>query len=150
MPELFQGSRKDIDGWFAVGGFGVGMIVEVNLCGWQPALPHQEVADAELAVGLGGGCAGVGGEFVEVVEAGARGPRGKSGLALLGEAFLEAGEDGAGEWIARRNGTARAGIAAFEVNFTNRETNDAALVFAEELVFPKCRNVLDFHRSAEA
>ena len=105
---------------------------------------------------MGGGYAGVGGEFVEVIEAGARGPRGKSGFALLGEVFLKAGEDGAGEWIARRNGTTRAWIAALELNFTDREADDAAFVFAEETILPEgwecfgSGGTIDFERGAKA
>ena len=105
---------------------------------------------------MGGGYAGVGGEFIEVVEAGARGPRRKCGFALLGEAFLETGEDGAGEWIPRRNGTARAGVAALELNFTDGESDDAAFVFAEETIFPERGKrlgrgeAIDFKRGAKA
>jgi hypothetical protein len=50
----------------------------------------EEIADAEEFVGFGGGDAGVGGEAVEVVEAGAWGPGRQGGFAELGEAFLEA------------------------------------------------------------
>jgi hypothetical protein len=106
--------------------------------------------EAEELAGFGGGDAGIGGHAVEVVEARARGPTGKRGLALVGEMFLETVEVDAGKGIARRDGTTGAGIAAFEMNFTDREANDAAFVFAEELVFPEGGNAIDFERGAKA
>jgi len=58
---------------------------------WMTELGNGEgIGEAEEAAGLGGSNAGVGGEAVEVVEAGAGGPGGKSGFALAGEMFLEA------------------------------------------------------------
>jgi hypothetical protein len=110
----------------------------------------ERIADAEEFVGFGGGDAGVGGEAVEVVEAGAGGPGRKGGFAELGEAFLEAFEDFAGLGIARRNGAAGAGIAALEIYFADFEADYAALVFAEELIFPEGGDAVDFERGAEA
>jgi len=85
-----------------------------------------------------------------MVEAGARGPRGKRGFAEIGETLLEAVEGDAGEGIARGNGAAGAGIAALEMDFADLEAHDAALVFAEELVFPEGGHAIDFERGAEA
>jgi hypothetical protein len=110
----------------------------------------EEIADAEEFVGFGGGDAGVGGEAVEVVEAGAGGPGRESGLAELGEAFLEAFEDFAGLGIARRDGATGAGIAALEIDFADFEADYAAFVFAEELIFPKGWDAIYFQSGAKA
>jgi len=110
----------------------------------------EEIADAEEFVGFGGGDAGVGGEAVEVVEAGAGGPGREGGFAELGEVFLEAFEDFAGLGIARWDGATGAGIAALETYFTDFEADYAAFVFAEELIFPKGGDAVDFESGAEA
>jgi len=70
-------------------------------------------------------------------------------LALLGEAFLEAVESDAGEGIARRDGAAGAGIAALEMDCADLEADGAALVFAEELIFPEGGDASDFEGGAE-
>ena len=85
-----------------------------------------------------------------MVETGTGGPGRESGFAELGEAFLEAFEDVAGERIARRDGASGAGIAALEIYFTNFETDDATFVFSEELIFPESGDAVDFERRAEA
>jgi hypothetical protein len=85
-----------------------------------------------------------------VVEAGAGGPGGKSGFAELGEAFLEAFEDFAGLGIAGRDGATCAGIAALEIYFANFEADYAALVFAEELIFPERGDPIYFQSGAKA
>ncbi len=85
-----------------------------------------------------------------MVEAIAGGPRGQGGLALLGEAFLEAFDGDAGEGIARGDGAAGAGIAALEMDFADLEADEAAFVFAEELVFPEGGHAIDFEGGAEA
>jgi len=72
-----------------------------------------------------------------MVEAFARGPGWKSGFAELREVFLEAVEICAGVGIAGRDGATSAGIAAFEVGGAETETDDAAFVWAEELIFPE-------------
>ena len=64
--------------------------------------------------------------------------------------FLEAVEVFPGERIARRDGATRAGIAALEIYFADFEADYAALVFAEELVFPESRHAVDFECGAEA
>jgi hypothetical protein len=110
----------------------------------------EGIADAEEFVCFGGGYAGVGGEAIEVIEAGAGGPGREGGFAELGEAFLEAFEDFAGLGIARRDGAAGAGIAALEIDFADFEADYAALVFAEKLIFPPGRDSIDFERGAEA
>ena len=110
----------------------------------------EGIAYAEEFVGFGGGDAGVGGKAVEVVEAGAGGPWRQGGLAVLGEAFLEAFEDFAGLGIAGRDGATGAGIAALEIYFADFEADHAAFVFAEELVFPESRHAVDFECGAEA
>jgi len=71
-------------------------------------------------------------------------------LALLGEALLEAVDGDAGEGIARGDGAAGAGIAALEMDLADLEADGAALVFAEELVFPEGGDAIDFEGSAEA
>ncbi len=43
-----------------------------------------------------------------------------------------------------RDGATGAGIAALEGNFTDAEADDAALVFAEETIFPESRALLSF------
>ena len=68
----------------------------------------------------------------------------------MGEAFLEAVERDAGEGIARGDGAAGAGIAALEMDFADLEADDAALVFAEELVFPEGGDAIDLEGGAEA
>jgi len=85
-----------------------------------------------------------------VVEAGAGGPGREGGFTELVEVFLEAFEDFAGLGIARRNGAAGAGIAALEIYLADFEADYAALVFAEELIFPEGRDAVDFERGAEA
>jgi hypothetical protein len=105
--------------------------------------------EAEEFAGFGGGDAGVGGEAVEVVEAVARGPRGEGGLAQPGETFLEVVEDDSGAGIAGRNGTAGAGVAAFEMNLADGEADGIAFVFGEELVFPEGGDTVNFEGGAE-
>lgn len=116
----------------------------------QMSREGEEIAEAEEFVGFGGGDAGVGGKAVEVVEAGTGGPLGERGFAELGETFLETVERDAGEGIARGDGTTRAGIAAFEVDFAEGEADDAAFVFSEEAIFPEGGDAVDFESGAEA
>jgi len=85
-----------------------------------------------------------------VVEAGAGGPGRQSGFAELGEAFLEAFEDFAGERIAGWDGAAGAGVAALEIYFADFEADYAAFVFAEELVFPESGDAIYFQSGAKA
>jgi len=85
-----------------------------------------------------------------VVKAGTGGPGRERGFAELGEAFLEAFEDFASLGIAGRDWAAGAGIAALEIYFTDFEADHAALVFAEELIFPEGRDAADFQSGAEA
>ena len=85
-----------------------------------------------------------------MVEAGAGGPWGKRGLALLGEALLEGFDGDAGERITGRNGATGTGITALEMNFADLEADGAALVGAEELIFPKGGDAIDFESGAEA
>jgi hypothetical protein len=68
---------------------------------------------------------------------------------LLGEMLLECGNELAVARIARGNGTAGTGIAAFQMNFADGEADYAAFVFAEELIFPEGRNAVDFESGAE-
>jgi hypothetical protein len=110
----------------------------------------EGIADAEEFIGFGRGDASVGGEAVEVVEAGAGGPGRQGGFAEVGEAFLEAFEDFAGLGIAGRDGAAGAGIAALEIDFADFEADYAAFVFAEELVFPEGGDAVDFQSGAKA
>jgi len=109
----------------------------------------EGVVEAEGFAGLRGGYAGVGGEAIEVVEAGARRPGWQGGFALLREMLLERGDELASARIARGNGTAGTRIAAFEMNFADGETDDAAFVFAEELIFPERGDAIDFERGTE-
>ena len=62
---------------------------------------------------------------------------------------MEAVEDFAGLRIAGRDGAAGAGVAAFEMDFADGEADGAALVFAEEAVFPKGGDTVDFESGAE-
>ena len=84
-----------------------------------------------------------------MVEAVAGGPRGQGGLAELSEKFLEAFEDFAGAGIARGNGAAGTGMAAFEIHLADFEADDAAFFFAKELIFPEGRDAIDFECGAE-
>ena len=97
----------------------------------------EGVVEAEEFARFGGGDSGVGRETIKMVEAGARGPGGEGGFALTGEVLLEAVEILAGLGIARRDGAAGAGVAAFKVDFADSEADNAAFVLAEELVFPE-------------
>jgi len=110
----------------------------------------EGVGEAEEAAGLGGGDASIGGEAVEVVEAGGGGPRGESGFAELREAFLKGFDGNAGVRIARRDRAAGAGIAALEAYFADGEADDAAFLFAEEAVFPEGGDAVDLESGAEA
>ncbi len=85
-----------------------------------------------------------------MVEAGARGPLGERGFALLGEVFLEAVKRDSCMRIARGYGAAGAGIAALEMDFADLEADGAALVFAEELIFPEGGDASDFESGAKA
>src|SRR5208283_3519071 len=114
------------------------------------ALQRQGIALAEELTGFGRGNTRVGGEAIEVVEARARGPRGERRFAKLSKALLEAIQRNARERIARWNGAARAGVAALEMDFTDLEAHDAALVFTEQPVFPEGGHAIDFERGAKA
>src|ERR1700676_1887921 len=72
-----------------------------------------------------------------MVEALAGRPGGEGGFAELGEVFLEGVEACAGVRISGRDRAAGAGIAALEVDRADTETDDAAFVFAEQLIFPE-------------
>ena len=85
-----------------------------------------------------------------MVEAIAGRPSRQGSFAELGEGLLEAIEGDASEWIAGRDGATCARIAALESNFTNAETDNAALVLAKKMIFPESRDTVDFKRSAEA
>ena len=84
-----------------------------------------------------------------MVEAVAGGPWGQRGLTLVGESFWKPSRlcrcgDRAGD------GAAGAGIATFKMDFADGEADDAAFVFAEELVFPEGGDAVEFERRAEA
>ena len=68
---------------------------------------------------------------------------------MVSEMLLEAVQVDAGEGIAWRDGAAGAGVAALEGNFADGEADDAAFVFAEELVFPERGDTIDFESGAE-
>src|SRR5271155_3999438 len=72
-----------------------------------------------------------------MVEAGGWRTCGQVCTALLGEVLLEADQFGAGSRVARRDGAASAGIAAFKIYVANFEAHRAARVIAKEVVFPK-------------
>ena len=110
----------------------------------------ERVVNAEEFVGFGAGDAGVGGQAVVMIEAFLRRPWRQRGFAELGEAFLEAVESFAGAGIARGDGAAGAGIAAFKVNVTDGEADGAAIVGAKELIFPEGGDAVDFDSGAEA
>lgn len=105
--------------------------------------------EAEEFPGLGRSNASVGGDAVEMVEARTGRRSGKSGFALVGEAFLETVEVGAGVRIPRGYGTTGAGIATFQLHFTDGKTYDAAFVFTEQLIFPESGDAIDFKRGAK-
>src|SRR5215831_6209973 len=107
--------------------------------GRSPLRENQGVRETEEFTGFRGGDARVGGEFVEVLEAGARRPGGESGFAELAEMLLEPGENCAGVGIARGNRAPGARVAALEGDFADGEADDAALVFTEETIFPEGR-----------
>lgn len=69
---------------------------------------------------------------------------------MVGEMFLEAFENNAGEGIAGRDGATGAGIAALEMDIADLKTDGAALVFAEKLIFPEGGDAIDFERGTEA
>jgi len=94
-------------------------------------LQRHGVAYVEEFAELGGRDTGIGGEAIEVVEAEARRPCRERGFALESETLLEAVESDAGEGITGRDGATGAGIATFEGDFADGETDDAAFVFAE-------------------
>src|ERR1700674_5403610 len=102
-----------------------------------------------MLAGFGGGDAGVGGQAVEMLEAIGVGPGRKMGAALLGEMFLKVDGVGTGMRIARGNGAADAGVATFKGDFADVETDYAAKLGAEELVFPEWRDAVEFQSGAE-
>ena len=76
-------------------------------------------------------------------------PGRKLGAAQMGELFLEADIVDTGVGIARGDWAADAGVTAFEIDFADAETDDAAQLGAEELIFPEGRDSVDFECSAE-
>ena len=104
----------------------------------------------KLFAGLGGRDARVGSQAVEVLETFGVRPGWKMRPAQLGEAFLKAGGLDACEGIAGGNRTTDARIAAFDGDFTETETDDAAQFGAEELIFPECGHTIDFEIGAKA
>jgi hypothetical protein len=98
----------------------------------------QPVAETERLAVLGGSYAGVCGQAVEMVEAGAWRPWGQSFAAEITETFLEAEQVGGGLWVAGGDRAAGARVAALEIYFADAEADYAALVFAVELIFPEC------------
>jgi hypothetical protein len=102
-----------------------------------------------LLAGFGAWYARVGGQTIKMVEAVAGRPCGQSGFTLANKMFLEADQVDAGAGIAGRYGAAGAGIAAFEMNLADGETDDAAFVFAKQLIFPEGRDAIDLERGAE-
>src|SRR5258707_926201 len=85
-----------------------------------------------------------------MVEAGG-GRRWRQGIAAhFAKLFLEADQIFSRTGIARRDGTARAGIAALEGDFANLKSNWIIFVFAEKLIFPERGHAIDFQRGAES
>ena len=89
------------------------------------------------------------GQTIKMVEAGCGGPVWKGTAAHLAEFFGEAEDFFAVARIARRNGAARAGMAALECDCADFEADGVILVGAEEAVFPKRGDAVDFERGAE-
>src|ERR1700688_1173194 len=85
-----------------------------------------------------------------MLEAVGVGPGGELRAALLSETFLKTDGVGAGVRIARGDGAADAGVAAFKGDFADVETDDAAKFSAEELVFPEWWDAVEFQSCAEA
>ena len=99
--------------------------------------------------GFGEGDAGVGGEAVEMLEAVRVRPGRQMGAALLSKMFLKADDVGADVGIACGNGAADARVAAFKGDFADVETDYAAELSAEELVFPEWRHAVELQSGAE-
>src|SRR5467141_323588 len=70
--------------------------------------------------------------------------------AQFAETLLKPGDISARVRIAWRNRAARAGIAALKSDFANAEAHGAAFFFTEELIFPECRDAIDFQSGAKA
>ncbi len=111
---------------------------------------NQRIANAENSTRFGWGNARVGGHAVVMVEASFGSPRRDVRAAIIAEDFLKAGNDFAGARIARRNGAAGTGIAAFKIHFADAEADGTAFFLAKELVFPESGDAVDFERGAEA
>jgi len=105
---------------------------------------REGVALVEGFARFGAGYAGVRGEAIVVIETIDWGPGRERGFAELGEMFLEALKGFAGVGIARGDGAAGAGIAAFKVNFADGEPDGTALLGAEQSVFPERGDAVDF------
>src|ERR1700758_1347161 len=110
---------------------------------------HNGITDAQKLARFTCGDARVGGHAVEMIEALERRPGGKCSAALLGEALLKTGKLGAGVRIARRDGTACAGIAALEMRVAHAKAHEILLVRCEKLIFPKRRDAIHFQRGAK-
>ena len=84
-----------------------------------------------------------------MLEALGGGPGRKVSVTQLREAFLEADGVGSSVGIACGNGAADAGIATFEGDFAELETDDAAKLRGEESVFPESRDAVEFKCGSE-
>ena len=69
--------------------------------------------------------------------------------AIVGEKPLKGRNDRSSLRIARRDGTAHAGIAALELHFADAKRHENVLIRGEKLIFPKGRDAVDFQRVAK-
>src|SRR6266566_679107 len=93
--------------------------------------------------------AGVGGYVVVVIEARLGSPARNVAAAIVGEKPLKGRNDRSSLRIARRDGTAHAGIAALELHFAYAKRHENVLIRGEKLIFPKGRDAVDFQRVAK-
>src|SRR5256885_15898514 len=115
----------------------------------RPSRERYWIAEAEEFALLGAWDTSVCGQTIKMVEAGCGGPGGKGTPAHVAEFFGEAENFFAVARIARRNGAARAGMAALECDCADFEADCVILVGAEEPILPKCGDAVDFECGAE-
>src|SRR5690348_1614396 len=112
-------------------------------------LQTDGVADAQEFAVFGGWHARVCGDTIVVVEARFGRPGGQGSAAQFGDSSCEFGIDFASAGIARRNGTARAGIAALEGDIADFEAHGVIFIGTEQTILPKRGDAVDFQRGAK-
>ncbi len=115
---------------------------------WQ-TLQGEAIADAQDFPGFGGGDAGIDGEAVKVVEAGAVCPGGRVCSRFVAECLREVRPEFGGQRVAGGDNAALAGVDAVKQGIADAKRHGFS-GFRVQAIFPEGRDAADFQIGAEA